>query len=349
MTYIQACVTLLSSLCSTQTIYDEQMIWPEKERDFSGVGFTKKELPQSVVRANLTNANLTGQYFTHTNFEGTQLEGAILTHTTCDYRKCFQDNMKANMSRIGQWYPRNLPQDVESITQVYPTILQDRYKAELLQIASGLAYLPYYEYMEFDIKIKYWSCKLLRLKKQLSSPLGDQLVCSLADVLEYDAEKYCWKTDYPFHLEHSKGKQIADAWCIASTGTYLVEEIGTLIQYYLTERSRTRHANFDHYLQLFQEGLVQYKVESETKLGYDLYKGSIKKNIQGLQKTYLKLTSEELRKEAIDIACELSTFYKYQGLPFLFRYISCQNRLIQLKISAGKEVGKNIYYNDILN
>ena len=64
--------------------------------------------------------------------------------------------------------------------------------------------------------------------------------------------------------------------------------------------------------------------------------------MRGLQKAYPKLTSQKLRKEASDIACQLSTQYKSQHSHLLFHYLSCQNRLIQFKISAGVD---DIHYN----
>ena len=243
----------------------------------------------------------------------------------------------------GWWYLDNLPKDLKSIAQVYLQCLQDVHKAELLQIACGLAQLPYDEGTEFYIKVEYWSCKLLLLKKQLGD-LGDQLVCSLASHIEYEVKEHCWQTNYPFHLEHPKGMQIAVQWCISTIDTHLPESLGTLIQHYLTEPAQAIHANFDQYLQTFQAGLVKYKCRSKNSYGCNWYKNNIEKNIQGLKKTYPKLTSQKLRKEAIDIAFQLSKQCKIQHWRFLFSYLSCQNRLIQLKISAGVGIGNGVYY-----
>ena len=221
--------------------------------------------------------------------------------------------------------------------------MQDTYKAELLQIACGLARLPYDESTEFYIKVQYWSCKLLLLKKELGT-LGYQLVCSLASDLEYEVEEYCWQTNYPFHLEHPKGRQIAAQWCISIIATDLPESLGTLIQHYLTEPTQAIHTNFDQYLQTFQAGLIHYKCQSKGSWGYRWYKDNTEKNIQGLKKIYPKLSSQKLQKEAIDIAFQLSKQYKIQHWCLLFGYLSCQNRLIQLKISAGVGVGNGVYY-----
>ncbi len=277
------------------------------------MNFTHAKLPQNFSGAYLSYVDLTGQRFTCTDFTNTQFDGVLLTNTTCDYQQCFQDNVKANQLSGGLWYLDNLPKDLKSIAQVYPTILQDHHKAELLQIASGLAYLPYHEGKEFYIKVQYWSIRLLLLKKQLGT-LGSQLVCSLGDYgLNYEAKRFCWQTDYP--------------------------------QNQVEEEQEAPHAYFDKYLQTFQDELLKYNVKSKDKRGYDWYKKNIEKNIQGLKKAYPKLTSQALRKEAIDIAFQLSKKCRFQHLLFLFHYLSCQNRLIQLKMLAGVGVENDIHYN----
>ena len=281
-------------------------------KDFLQQGLTHVKLPKDFSATNLTYANLTGQRFTDTNFEGTQLEGAILTNTTCDYQQCFADNVEANQLSYGKWYQENLPKDLKSIAEVYPRLYQDSHKAALLQIACGLAYLPYWEGTEFYIKVAYWSCKLLLLKKQLSSGLQKQLVCSLDSDLEYDARKYCWQTDYP--------------------------------QDQVEEEKEAPHDDFAQYLKTFQKGLKKYHCKSEYEWGYNWYKDNIERNLQGLQKTYPKLTSPKLRKEAVDIAFQLSKIYQNQHLLFLLRYLSLQNRLIRLKRSAVG-VGNELHYN----
>ena len=131
--------------------------------------------------------------------------------------------------------------------------------------------------------------------------------------LNYDAKNYCWQTDYP--------------------------------QNQIGEEKEASHDDFDRYLKIFQAGLKKYNVKSKREYGYNWYKNTIEKNIQGLQKTYPKLTSPKLRKEAVDIAFQLSKSYQNQHWHFLFRYLFLQNQLIRLKISAGVEVGNEIYYN----
>lgn len=90
-------------------------------------------------------------------------------------------------------------------------------------------------------------------KKQLSSRLGSQLVCALADGLAYDAEQYCWKTAYP--------------------------------HYPIKKEKEAPHDDFDQYLKIFQAGLHHYNCKSKEKLGYDWHKIIIEKNIQGFKKT----------------------------------------------------------------
>ena len=282
-------------------------------QNLSGANLTDAKLPQDLSRANLTDTNLTRQKFTSTNLEGTKLSGVILTDTLCDYQKCFATNGEKNQLSGGDWYRKNLLKDLQSIARVYPHLSKDIHKAELLQIASGLAYLPYYERTEFYIKISYYSCKLLLLKKQLKKTLGDQLVCSVIHSLEYDAKNYCWQTNYPENK---------------------VEE----------EKEEAPHADFDKYLKTFREGLKKYNVKSKDKDGFKYYKENIEKNIQGLQKAYPKLTSPALKKEATSIAFLLSKSWQIQHLLFLFRYLFAQNRLIRLSFYAGVGVKNDIHY-----
>ena len=138
-------------------------------------------------------------------------------------------------------------------------------------------------------------------------------MCSLEDGLNYEAENYCWQTDYP--------------------------------QNQLKEAKEAPHNDFDQYLKTFQAGLQKYNCKSGKEYGYNWYKNNIEKNIQGLQKTYPKLTSPKLQREAIAIAFQLSKIYQNQHLLLLFRYLFLQNRLIRLKISAGVGVGNEVHYN----
>lgn len=302
-------------------------------------------IAQDLRGADLSKANFAGQRFTHTNFEDAKLEGAILTGTTCDYQQCFKENIKANEENKGKRHFTDLPADLKSIAQVYPTILANNHKAKLLQIASSLAYVPCYNGIEFTIKKAYWSCELLLLKKQLDSALGDQLICSLAHSLEYEGTNYCWATDYPFRLEHKKGVKIASSWCIIHAKTTLPVVLGILVQQYITESAQPKHANFAKYLELFQKRLSIYNVKSKHKWAYNFYKKNIEESIKELAKISPQLTAEPLQKEVIETAHALSESYKMAHLSFLCHYLACQNRLIKLKISAGIKCKNVIHYN----
>ena len=290
-------------------------------KDLSHVNMQGAQLPQDLSKTNLTNTTLTGQNFTSINLAWTQLYGAILTDTTCDYRQCFEDHVKINELSGGEWYCQNLPRDLKSIAEVYPKLTQDSYKAELLQIASEFAYLPCYESAEFYIKAEYCSCKLLMLKKKLKNYLGEQLVCSMAASLEYEATVFCWETRY---------------------SQYQIKR----------EEKKTPHDDFDQYLKTFGEGLGEYSYRWKNEIGYDWYKNNIEKNIKGLKKAYPKMTSknfgkelaEKLKEEAIDIAFNLSQQYKKQHWDLLFSYLFYQNKLIKLKSLAGVKVKNDIYY-----
>ena len=321
----------------------------------SAIVLSEKKLPLSLTGHDLTKTNraltsvsaerskvsFAGRHFTMHNFSSMHLAGVILTHTTCDYLQCFQKNAKKRKKRIGKWYLTHLPKDLKSITQVYPYIAQDHQKATLLQIASGLAYLPYEENLEFYIKIGHWSCQLVLLKIELGFPLNNQLVCSLFYQLNRDATNCCWKTDYPFYLEYPKGEQIASEWCRVATTFSLPGALKTLIQYYITDPLPKQHNNFDSYLKLFQEGISKYNVTSHIKWDYASYKTNIEKSIQSLKKNYAKISSPSLQKEACYIAWQLAQSYKKQYFQFLCHYLSCQNSLIDLK----KSTKLNICYN----
>lgn len=316
-------------------------------KHFSGMDFSGQPLPKNLRGADLRNANFSGQHFAYTNFTEAQLEGAILTKTTCDYQYCFQENIRKNMFNDIRWYIQNLPQDLKSITKVYPFILQASHKAALLHIASALAYLPCYKDIVFHIKVQYWSCKMLLLKQQLNNTLGHKLFCSLASELSHDAENFCFQTDYPFHLRTPKGLKIACQWCFIFTSKPLPSSLATLIQHHLTDATQPMHANFDRYLKGFQEGLKNYNVKTKVTWSYNFYKQAIEQNIKGLAKAYPKLHTQALQKEAIYIAHTLSQSYKMQDWQFLFHYLFCQNRLVELKIAAGVATKNDIYYNVI--
>lgn len=316
----------------------------ELAKDLSNLNLTAVKLPQDFHGYNLSNADLTGQHFTYTDFSDTLMEGVILTHTTCDYTQCYHDNLqKFRKESSNLWLFRKFSQDLKSIAQVYLFVDANSQKATLLQIASGLAYFPCCKGAELTIKMEYWSCKLFCLKKKIAL-LGNHLVCSLSIDIRYDKEKCCWQTDYPAHLEHKRGVQIASYWCVKKTKAFLPNVLGTLVQKYLIEPAQTLHDNFDLYLKLFQTGLDKYNVKAKEQWGYNFYRNAIQKNIQSLQKVYPQLASKVLKEEAMCIACELSESYKTQYLHFLILFLSCQNRLIKLKYLANLENGSDIYY-----
>ena len=292
-----------------------------KDANLTQTDLRKVRLPQDLAGANLTHAQLAGKTFTSTHFDCANLDNVILTHTTCDYQQCFQDHVEAgklkdgNKLKDGKWYLKRLPKDLKSIAQVYPHLSQDSHKAEVLQIASGLAYLPYWEGTEFKIKVAYFSCQLLLLQEKLDTALGKQLTCCIDEEIKYDADYYCWQTEY-------RDDQAEEA-------------------------TTAPHADFDTYINVFQAGLKQYRVQSRYSRGFDYYKEQIEYNIQGLQKAYPKLSHPALQKEARDIACALSKSWQIQHLLFLFHYLSLQNRLIRLGMTAGVGVKNDLHYNPI--
>lgn len=282
-------------------------------QDLSDTNFTQATLPKELSEADLRHANFSGVFFTYTHFEWAYFKDIIVVNTRCNYQQCFLDNIVVNRLKGGDWYRTHLPEDLKSIALVYPQLSKERDKVELLQIASGLAYLPYYQDIELEIKVHYWSCKLLLLKNKLKVRLGDQLVCSLAHNLAYEARTFCWQTDFP---------------------EYLIEE----------EEKEEGHADFADYLQCFQEGLKRYNVKSQSKWGYHQYKTTIEKNIQTLEKCYPKLTSEKFKKEAVTIARMLSRSWQRQHLDFLLYYLNAQNRLTRLAMRGGVSVKNDLYY-----
>lgn len=319
------------------------MVENSSSKNFSGIDFSRRTLPQNLTGANLTGANLSGLHFTTHNFKDAQLTDVILRGSTCDYMACFEDNVEASQRNIRNFYLERIRKYLKSITQVYPQLLQDSHKALLLQIASGLAYLPYYKRTQFRIKMGYWGCQLLLFKEKIGT-LGHQLACTFDFDLNYHAKCYCWQTDYPAQFESDKGILIACQWCRASTSIRLPSMLGIFIQSCLTEPVPPKHTHFDSYLELFQKGLVKYNVKSTHDFGYHMYKKAIEKNIQGIKKAYPNLPSKALKQEMVDIAHTLSESYKVEHLPFLCCYLACQNRLIELKSLAGVEGEKEIFY-----
>ena len=279
----------------------------------SPMKYKGKALPSDLSNQDLSGYDFTGCDFTHTNLTDSNLANVILAHTTCNYQKAFQHNIKNNKCDRGKWYQENLLKDLKSIAVVYPKLKNDPQKAKLLAIAAGLAWLPFYTGEEFHIKVGYWSCELLQLKQAIGNPYGQQLVCSLEEYLNWDAEGYCWSTNYP------KDKVNMD--------------------------TKAPHASFDTYFKDFINGLTKYQCKSKNKKwGFDWYKEQIAKNIEGLKKTYQKIKDEQLRQACCNIAHALSKSYQIRNGAFLNHYLFSQNRLIWLKKSVGVMVGNEVYY-----
>ena len=274
--------------------------------------YKNKPLPNDLSGQNLRGFDFTGCDFTYTNLAYTNLANVILARTTCNYQKAFQDNIKENKIYGDAWYQDNLPNDLKSITAVYPKLKNNTHKAKLLAIAAGLAWLPFYTGTEFYIKVAYWSCALLQLKQALGKPYGNQLVCSLEKALNYDANNYCWTTNYPQDNVN----------------------IGT----------KAPHANFETYLKDFTNGLKQY--QCKLKDG-DCYKAQIIKIIGGVKKAYNKIKDKHLRQECCNIAHALSKSYQIQQWVLLHHYLFFQHRLMWLKKSLGVGVGYELYYGTV--
>ena len=219
--------------------------------------YKNKPLPNDLSEQDLSGYDFTGCQFTYTNLTDTNLEGVILTNTTCDYQKVFQNNIKKNKLQGGNWYQNSLAKDLKSIAAVYPKLKSDVHKAKLLAIAAGLAWLPFYEDIEFYIKMEYWPSELLQLKQVLGNPYGGQLVCSLENYLKWDAKDYCWTTNYPRDKVNIK--------------------------------TPTPHTDFDKYLKDFKDGLTKCQCKSKKSLGFAWYKDNIIQNIEGLKKVYPKI------------------------------------------------------------
>ncbi len=273
--------------------------------------YRNKPLPNDLSDQDLSGFDFTGCAFTYTSLSYTDLTNVILTNTTCDYQKAFLENIKKNKCYGGDWYQKNLPKDLKSIAQVYPKLNNHAHKAKLLAVATGLAWLPFYEGKEFDIKVAYWSSELLQLKQVLGNPYGQQLICSLQNNLEFDANNYCWTTNYP------QGK--------------------------VNINTPATHANFDTYLKDFNNGLTQYQCKA-IDYGFNWYKEGIIKNIQGLRANYQYIKDKQLQQEACNIAHALSKSYQMQKGALLNHYLFYQHRLILLKKSVGIGVKNKVYY-----
>ncbi len=277
--------------------------------------YRNKPLPDDLSEQDLSGFDFTGCHFTHTNLTDSNLEGGMLTNTTCDYQKAFEENSKKNQLDWNDWYQENLPKDLKSIAQVYPKLNNHVHKAKLLAVAADLAWLPFYESTEFHIKVQYWSCELLQLKQVLGTLYGNKLICSLEWYLNDDAEDYCWTTEYP--------------------------------QNKVNINTPAPHANFDTYLKDFTSGLNKYQCKSEDSRGFNWYKDQITKNIEGLAATYPHIKEKKLQQEALDIAHALSKSYQIQKGAFLNHYLFFQHQLIRLKKSVSVGVKNKVYYNAV--
>ena len=274
--------------------------------------FTYCTLPKDLSKQDLRGFDFTGYEFTYTNLTDANLQDVILTSTTCDYQKAFQDNLKKNKCQGGDWYKKSLPQDLEKIANLYSKLDNNSYKAKLLQIAAGVAWLPFYQNIEFYIKVAYWSAELLQLrirldpqyeKKWIEDPKLRKLstlppLCSFQRSLR---RGLCWVTIYPQN------------------------QVGI--------KPLTPHANFDKYLKEFKEGVEKYIIRRT-----EYYKNNIPISIASLAKVYPNIKNQALQQEACNIAQELSQSYQKQRLSFLLHYLWCQNRLISLKKSLKLEV-----------
>ncbi len=273
--------------------------------------YRNKPLPNDLSDQDLSGFDFTGCHFTHTNLTDSNLEGVILTNTTCDYQKAFQEHSKKNELSGGTWYRNNLPKDLKSIAAVYPKLNNHDHKAKLLAVAAGLAWLPYYEDEEFYIKAEYWSSELLQLKQVLGNH-GNELICSLEGNLKADTEWYCWATKY--------------------------------LQGKVSINTPAPHSHFDTYLKDFNNGLTQYQCKSKKSSGFNWYKNNIIKNIEGLAATYPHIKDKQLQKEACNIAHALSKSYQIQQGTFQNHYLFFQHRLIWLKKSVSVGLKNEVQY-----
>ncbi len=284
-------------------------------KNFTGLDLSRRDFTDANLEdANCNKANLFGAIFKNTNIKNTILVSANLSNTQCSYVDLLQKNIKG---RGKNFYEEKLFNDLKSIAKVYPQLKTNTDKMDLLQIACSIARLPYdNQYPEFYIKVAYWTCKLLCFKNRLHQDLGDQLVCSLQWHLNNDANKYCWKTDYP-------------------------QGNNTSIKPMIEPQQKL---SFDSCLQNFKKGLTQYNVQSQDRKGFNWYKETIVKNIEGLAKAYPKVNKKSLQKEMVEIAYNLSKSYELQHLDFLLHFLYHQNWLIRIKNEAGVKAS-DLYYN----
>ena len=283
----------------------------------------------------MSGFNFTGCQFNATNLTDTDLGYTILTNTTCDYQKAFQDNIKNNQIQGGEWYQKNLVNDLVSITKVYP-YMDDTRKRKLLSIASGIAFLPSYEDTELYTELAYWASELLLMKQELGNSIyADQLVCSLEKKLK-SSQKLVWKSKYLQNKEHIEAKE-----------------------------ARVYLDDFEQYLINFKNGLAQYESKQSVDLrgsfperhlaciDKNFYKKEIIRSLEGLEETYDYIQyNEELKQAFHAIAYTLSKIYKWRKkLHVLNQYFNCANRIIKLKKSVASYLsavkmkeGDKVYY-----
>ncbi len=269
--------------------------------NLSGRDFTNANLEDT----DCSKANLLGAIFKNTNVTGIVLFGAKLTHTECNYVGLCKKYIKEATSCE---YIKNIFNDIVSITHFYLKVDKDVDKATLLRIACGLAHLPYDQALAFYVSMQYWSYKLLCFRDGLVKNLGDQLLCSFGNNLNYDATNYCWETDYP-------------------------QDKITCRQAVHILKGRI---DFDGYLKQFRNGLVQYKVKSANKYGFFYYKEAIESSIQRLAQVYKKITHESLQKNMGQIAYGLSKSYELKHRDFLGYFLHHQYLLVRV----GNEIKK---------
>ncbi|MEM7362159.1 MAG: pentapeptide repeat-containing protein [Bacteroidota bacterium] len=259
--------------------------------ELSDMDYKAGLLPRFFLNADLSKINFRFQNLVYINFSDLNMQGVNLDDTTCDYLQCLCLRVKA-YTYYDNWLVRQLSKSLASIADLYPNLPSNSDKAALLKIASAFAYLPS-DYLvpvynpdenEDYIRLGYWSCKLLLLKKKLGA-LGNQLVCPLEKHLEENAATFCWKTDYTAHLEHPKAIYIASQWCRSTTSVCLKNNVPLLIQQYI-QCDYPIYTKIGEYREYFKDEVKRYVRPSLRKEGYDFYKGAIEDGLYGLDMIY---------------------------------------------------------------
>ncbi len=92
-------------------------------------------------------------------------------------------------------------------------------------------------------------------------------------------------------------------------------------------------------------GLNNIKCNQKRKYGFDWYKSTIEKNIQGIAKAYPKVEDKSLQKEMLETAYKLSKSYELQHMDLLFHFLYHQNLLIRIGGTVGVGAKNDIHYN----